>query len=258
MKDIKFSDSEGNKLLGTLSIPKQAKSIVIMSHGFSSSKDSKTYTELQSELNKRNIGTFRYDCYGHGILYCKNSKYSVKKDITLSKAVKSLKAAIDLISKKGNYKIGLLGSSFGGLMSLIAASQDKKISALILKSPVTEPISFWKNRLSEKIIKNWKKEGVLHYKDHGENFELSYDFWEDILKFDTIKIAKNISCPTLIVHGDKDLVVPIFQSQNIAKIIRVNVKKIHGAEHSYSSPSNYKEMKKTIINFLVNSLQKNS
>src|SRR3989344_6718620 len=129
METVSFSDSKGNQLLGILSIPKQAKSIVIMSHGFTSSKDGRLYLELENELNKVGIGTFRYDYYGHGPLYCKGSAYGVSKDATISKCVDSLKAALEFVRSKGDYNIGLVGSSFGGLISLIIASEDSKIKA---------------------------------------------------------------------------------------------------------------------------------
>ena len=55
MEEVTFKDSKGNQILGTISIPEQAESVVIISHGFSSSKESKLYVELQNELNKANI-----------------------------------------------------------------------------------------------------------------------------------------------------------------------------------------------------------
>ena len=244
METVSFSDSKGNKLLGIVSIPKQAKSIVIMSHGFTSSKDGKLYLELESELNKNGIGTFRYDYYGHGPLYCKDSAYGVSKDVTISKCVDSLKAALELVRSKGTSEIGLIGSSFGGLISLIIASQDSKIKALALKSPVTEPVEFWKERLGNQRIEKWKKEGIMHYDERSEKFELNYGFWEDLITFDTFKMAKHITCPILIVHGDKDFVVPIKQSQDFAKVVKTKVRIVKGANHVYSDPLHYKEMKK--------------
>ena len=249
MEEVTFLDSKGNKLLGTILIPKQAKSVVIISHGFSSSKESKLYVELQNELNKAGIGSLRYDYYGHGQLYCKDSKYTLSKDITLSKCVDSLKAAIKFVRSKGKYNLGLFGSSFGGLISLIVASQESKIGALALKSPVTEPIKFWKHRLGDERIQKWKQEGVLYYNELGENFELNYTFWEDLFSYDAHKMAEKITCPVLIVHGGSDSVVPIKQSHDFAKIVNTQVRVVKGANHDYADPLQYNEMKSLIINF---------
>lgn len=254
MEEVTFKDSKGNQILGTISIPEQAESVVIISHGFSSSKESKLYVELQNELIKAGIGTLRYDYYGHGQLYCKGAKYTVTKDVTLTKCVDSLKAAISFVRSKGDYDIGLVGSSFGGLISLIAASQGSGIQALALKSPVTEPIEFWKQRLGDEMIEKWKQEGVMYYNERGENFELNYEFWEDLLTYDTFKIARNIACPVLIVHGGSDTVVPIRQSQNLAKIVNTEVNVIEGANHNYADPTQYSEMKKLITYFFIEKL----
>ncbi len=254
MDEVTFADSRGNHILGTISIPKQAESVVIISHGFSSSKESKLYVELQNELNKAGIGTLRYDYYGHGKLYCKDAKYTVTRDVTLTKCVDGIKAAISLVRSRGDYNIGLIGTSFGGLISIIAASQDSKIHALALKSPVVEPIDFWMQRLGGARIEKWKREGTIHYDECGENFELNYAFWEDLQTYDTFKMAKNIACPVLLVHGDGDTVVPIRQSQNLAKIVDTEVNVVKGANHDYAAPAQYSEMKRLITDFLVEKL----
>src|SRR3989338_1809182 len=97
MENLTFSDVNGNRLLGILSIPTRAKSVVILSHGFQSSKESKIYRELEYELNHVGIGTFRYDAYGHGPLYCKGQVHSVSRDVSLSKWIDSLEAAIAFV-----------------------------------------------------------------------------------------------------------------------------------------------------------------
>jgi len=257
MEEVTFSDSKGNQILGTISIPEQTVSVVIISPGFSSSKESKLYVELQNELNKVGIGTLRYDYYGHGQLYCKGAKYTITRDVTLSKCVDSLKATISFVRSKGDYGIALVGSSFGGLISLITASKYSDIQALALKSPVTEPIEFWKQRLGDERIEKWKQEGVMHYNEHGENFELNYDFWQDLLIYDTFKMARNIVCPVLIIHGGSDTVVPIKQSQDLARIIKTKVNVVEGANHNYANPAQYSEMKRLITGFLVDKLPKN-
>jgi len=149
-----------------------------------------------------------------------------------------------------------MGSSFGGLVSLIVASDDPKIKALALKSPVTEPIHFWNQRLGKERIEKWKRDGILHYDEHSEKFELDYGFWEDLLTFNTFKMAKHIACPVLIVHGNNDFVVPLKQSQDLAKLLKTKIRIVKGANHAYSDPVQYDEMKKLIVDFFVEKLLK--
>ncbi|MAH42743.1 alpha/beta hydrolase, partial [archaeon] len=64
-KKLTFQNSKGDKLVGILS-DSGSKTIVIMCHGFTSSKESGTYINLEKMLNEKGIATFRFDFYGHG------------------------------------------------------------------------------------------------------------------------------------------------------------------------------------------------
>ena len=67
MNNMTFKDSTGNRLRGILSDPSgdKQKPIIILCHGFTTSKASSTYVNLEKILNKHNISTFRFDFYGH-------------------------------------------------------------------------------------------------------------------------------------------------------------------------------------------------
>ncbi|HLD05564.1 MAG TPA: alpha/beta fold hydrolase [Candidatus Nanoarchaeia archaeon] len=244
MQKVYFKDTNGNRVCGILSIPNRASTLVITSHGFTSNKDSKIYRELQEELNTQGIGTLRYDYYGRGE---SDGKF---EETTLTKTLASLQAAIQYAQTQCN-TITLVGASFGGLLSLLAAARDPSIQALVLKSSVIDPILFWKQRLTPERIERWKKEGILHYDDCGERFDLNYTFWEDLQMYHTLDEAKNIHCPTLIMHGDQDTVVPISQSQTLARLLNTPLHVVHGADHNYVNPEQYNEMKKVLIDFIT-------
>jgi uncharacterized protein len=243
MKSSCFNRKQNNKVYGVLSIPPHATKITIFSHGFSSSKESKIYLDLEKELNKKGIGTLRYDYYGHG------ERPENLEEFTLTKGVHTLHDAIAYIRGQGNYDIVLLGASFGGVISLVASSQDKTIKSLVLKSPVIEPKEFWKNRLGEEGLKRWQKERILHYDDLGERFDLKYSFWEDLQAYNTLELARKIKCPIFIIHGSLDQVVPIRQSQYLLSVLGVKLKIVEGADHSYNNPQHYKYMKEEIVKF---------
>mgnify|MGYP000731207230 CR=1 FL=1 len=116
---LTFQDAEGLNVVGILSNPTSSleKPIIILAHGFSSSKESVTFTTLQNTLNKHKISTFRFDFFGHGE---SDGKFA---DVTISKAINNLLHAITFLKEQGYTKIGLFGSSFGGISSIIAASK---------------------------------------------------------------------------------------------------------------------------------------
>lgn len=254
MQDIELHDSLGNPIQAILSIPENAESIVIMSHGFTSNKNSKLYIELEGLLNNARIGAVRYDYFGHGPAYGHEQGYAVSDNTTLSKTSESLRAVVNFIKTQGEYNLGLLGSSFGGLISIVVASQDPDIKALVLKSSVTEPRQFWRERLGDAKIEQWKKEGVIHITQDIVDYDLKFDYWEDIQNYDTLAMARNISCPVLILHGEKDTCVPISQSHDLARVLHTEVNVVEGADHSYSGPGQYEKIKTTMLDFLIEKL----
>src|SRR3989344_1347443 len=114
MEKLFFNNAKGNKLCGILSNTGCEKDkIVILCHGFSSSKDSRTYVELEKIFNNKGLAIFRFDFYGHGE---SEGKF---EDITLSEAAHDIEQAFSFLWKKGYKKIYLVGSSFGGAASVL-------------------------------------------------------------------------------------------------------------------------------------------
>lgn len=230
-----FEDEDSNKLCGILS-DKGKTSIVVMCHGFSSSKDGKTYLRLEGILNENDISTFRFDFYGHGE---SEGKF---ENITLSKAVKNLLGAISFLKSIGYEKFGLFGSSFGGIVSIIVASQINNLIFLALKSPVSFHLGRLVARNDEKTIKEWKEKGFIYY-DIERQLKLNYSFFKDAEKINAYEFAKRINVPTLIVHGDRDENVPIEQSKGLSRIIEnCELRIIKGADHRYTNPEHFERM----------------
>jgi len=246
---IYFNNSKNNKLCGILSNPTNSKQkpIIVLCHGFKTSKDSNTYTKIQDIFNRDDISTFRFDFFGHGE---SEGKF---EDITISEAVDDTLNAIKLLKKFGYTKIGLVGSSFGGLAALIAASKTKDLFVLALKSPVSDYQELELEKKSKKELNEWKQKGYNYYiSGDGNKHKLNYTFFEDFKNNNGYEAAKKLKIPTLIVHGDKDESVPIKQSKKTAKIIKdCTLEIINGADHKYSNPKQFKLMLTLISKFII-------
>jgi len=250
-KKIFFQDKQGNKICGILSNPTEDKTkpIIILCHGFSTSKDSSTYKTMQESLNQHQLSTFRFDFYGHGE---SDGKF---EDITLTKAVNNILETIVFLKKQGYPQIGLLGSSFGGNASLLATCKIKDIFVLALKCPVS---NYFENQILKKSpeeIANWKTQGFIYYfsNTHQKKKKLKYSFFEDIKNYknDSSKY-KTITLPTIIVHGDQDITVPVEQSKKTAEIIpHCTLEIIKGADHFFKGPGHFTKMIKLLTNFII-------
>lgn len=124
-----------------------------MCQGLGTSKNSRSYVGLEKILNKAGLVSFRFDFFGHG-----ESEGSFR-NLTVSKAVDDVLSAIKFLKKMGFSVFGLAGSSFGGLVCLIAASKSKDLSALALKCPVSNYLERECATKPEKLLIDWKKKG---------------------------------------------------------------------------------------------------
>jgi dipeptidyl aminopeptidase/acylaminoacyl peptidase len=250
MKDkIFFENSQGTRLCGVLSNPTndRRKPIIILCHGFSTSKDSRTYVRLEEILNDKEISTFRFDFYAHG------ESEGMFEEITTSEAVDDVQNAIKFLKEPGYEKIGLVGSSFGGLASILTASRSSDLYLLALKSPVSDYVSMAHTRRSEQEINDWKNKGYIELNSTSkESRRLNYSFYEDAEKVNAYEAARKIKIPALIVHGDEDETVPIEQSIKTARLIEnCRLEIIAGCDHIYSRPEHFEKLLELVLSFVV-------
>jgi len=196
-----FKNSRGLNLSAIFEGEEKDAPIVVMCHGFHSSKDNPiTSRALAQKLVESGLSVLRFDFTGHG-----ESQGNID-EITPLYALNDLKSAIKTLGKK---KIAIYGSSFGGYIALLYAT-DHPILALALKSPVSD----------------WSQVQISN--DRGKRFR------QETENINIYQKAKNIKAPTLIIHGDQDDVVPLAQSQRLYKYLGSAIKKleiIKGANH---------------------------
>ena len=251
---IFFENSSGIRLCGILSTPsaKKPESIFILCHGFSTSKDGRTNTLLEKTLNDGGLATFRFDFFGHG------ESGGHFEDITISEAVDDVLQAVNLVKTSGYKRIGLIGSSFGGIASTLAAAQTGDLFLLALKSPVSDymEILTLRNHGGENI-EDWQKKGVLFIKGANDSdLKLKYAFVEDAQKANGYSAAKKITIPTLIVHGAKDETVPVEQSIKASRLFKNGrLEILKGADHIYSQPRDFDKMIRLISDFVLTNSQ---
>jgi len=244
---LSFQNSKGDNLVGVLSNPSEGKEklIVVLCHGFDASKESQTYLRLEKTLNEKGISTFRFDFFGHGE---SDGKF---EDITISEAVDDALQAINFLKEKGFSKIALFGSSFGGMAALLAASKEKGLFALILKSPVSDYLGKIAAEEDKVSVEQWKKDGFIWHETKKGKLRLNYSFFEDAQEVSGFEAANQINVPTLIVHGNQDKVVPVEQSRKTASLIpNCKLEIIEGADHKYSKPVDFERMLELVSEFV--------
>lgn len=101
----------------------------------------------------------------------------------------------------------LIGSSYGGWMaSLFAARRPERVKRMVLLCPGFGLTERWPSLLGAETMADWEKSGWLPL-ENGER--LSHSFLDRCRVLDP---APAVRCPTWIVHGRQDEVVPFESS----------------------------------------------
>jgi pimeloyl-ACP methyl ester carboxylesterase len=237
---LTFTDSKGRTVSGVIETPESSTDrLTVLCHGFLSNKNSTTNKVLTALLRQRGIATLRFDFLGQG------ESQGPFEQLTVAAAVDQTLTALKLAIAKGYRQRALIGSSFGGLVSVLAAAQTPELVALGLKCPVPDFPEMLQLEFGQDGIDEWRRTGTIPNVTGGAGrVRLSPAFYEDCLRHDGYQAAKTIRAPTLIVQGDCDEFVPLHQSERLFEALQTQ-KALHilpGADHSFTKGSDFRMM----------------
>lgn len=156
------------------------------------------------------------------------SKEMTDVDLVIDYAVQHVKA-------KSLY---LIGHSRGGGLSILQASNNPAVKALITWSAIADFSSLWGKSREEE----WRKAGKIYVinartkEQMPLNVSLLEDFEANKEKLNIVEAAKHINIPWLIVQGDEDVNVPFETAQQLASANPASrLIKIEGANHVYGA-----------------------
>jgi pimeloyl-ACP methyl ester carboxylesterase len=247
-QSLTFYDSDGHLTSAILARPDAPTDrLVVLCHGFLSNKNSTTNKMLARLLIERGIATFRFDFFGQG------ESQGPFEQMTLTAAIDQARSALDLVTTKGYRHLGLIGSSFGGLVSILVAAQRPDLSALALKCPVADFPETLRLEFGEERMAHWKQSDEIPNVTGGPGpVPLKYHLYENCLTYDAYKAAEAIQAPTLIVQGDCDELVPLHQSRRLNDAIRVQTRLeiVKGADHGFTNGDDFRRMTTLIADWM--------
>ena len=250
-KKIVLEPVPSEKTSAVLAAPEKGTGrIVLLCHGFMSTRESSTNRKLTARLLPGDIATLRFDFFGHG-----ESDGPFEK-LTLSRCLAQAEGLLQWCKENGYTRIGLAGSSFGGLVAIHLAANHPELLAVGLKCPVSNYPPIWNERLGEAGVDFWKKSGLLSFATPQGKARLEYPFYEDLLKYDTYRDAGKIQSPALIVHGEADEYVPFDQSRDLFQALSApkEMEAVPGADHAFSNPEDFEKMADRITRWLAGHL----
>ncbi len=133
----------------------------------------------------------------------------------LSSQVSELGAVVDYCRLKLSRRLVLLGRSMGGSAALAVTAADPLIAGLCLWSTPHDLRETFRLSLGAGYTRLAVGE-TLHLADEFGQLSLTPDYLRDFDKFDLLTAAGRLAGrPLLVVHGDKDEIVPLQQAAAI-------------------------------------------
>jgi len=197
---------------------------LILVHGFKGFKDWGFGPFIGKFLSDKGffVLTFNFSHNGIGDNPIEFTELDKFAENTFSLEIEELSQLIDaylngFFGKTENKKIGLIGHSRGGAISILTAKQKNEINALAVWSSVS---TF--DRYSDRQKENWRKKGAFEVINSRTKqvMRLNISLLDDLEKHknDILNIEKGIkelNRPFLIVHGEQDLAVPLKEGEKL-------------------------------------------
>ncbi len=246
---VTFSNNRGQTLVGILHRPagREPNAAVILCHGMESGKESEKLIALCKRLSEKGILALRFD------FACAGEPEGKFEEITYSGEVEDLRAAYNSMLRYQPKKIGILGSSMGGTVAILFGAQEKNVAALVTIAAPSHPEKITERLLTPEEARQWRKLGFVAYQGQRLNVSLL----DDVEKIDVPKAARKISCPVLVIHGDRDDTVPVEEAHELYAALGGPKKLVilQGADHRLSDPSHLQRALAESIDWLTQHLQ---
>jgi len=250
-KPISFRNGRGLTLRGFVFEPRKYDTAVVFLHGFPSSCRGFTVPRISKAAEKAGYLLLVFD-FSHT-----DSSDGKFEDKLMSKEVDDVKYAIDFLSANYPFKqLVVIGHSTGAIDAALYAHSDPRIDKLVLMGPVSDLKHAARYDFTDLQMHDFWMKGYIRYNRPGKWYhgkKLKKAFYDEFFRLDIPAAISKFKKPLLIVHGEKDEVIPVekdpkelFRMANKPKKLVI----IKGSDHSFSNPVHFIKLLKTIHEFV--------
>ncbi|MGD9972993.1 MAG: alpha/beta hydrolase family protein [Desulfatirhabdiaceae bacterium] len=244
---ITFPNHDNELLSGTLHMPKKKTGMgAVLGHCFTCSRHTAILREIAGNLTDAGSIVLRFDFSGNG------QSQGLFEETSITKHIREMAAAVDLIRQNGASWIALAGHSMGAAISVLAAPQIPHVTAVAaLAGRLTgfDPMRF----LSPAQIADLEQDGKVTFTSRNRNLELGRPFFEDARAYSLPETLKTIRIPILIVHGDQDEMIPVTEAHKAGLFNSdyIDLDIVSGADHMFSNPDHRKQIAARITQWML-------
>lgn len=267
LKNSIYFGANGKPALYDLSIPVNAKHLLVFSHGYKGFKDWGSFPLWAEYFASFGIAflSFNFSHNGIGIsneeILDDEQAFSENRFSYELEDVAAIFNSIKANSHLQNLPVSLMAHSRGGGIAQIFAAENHNVKNLILMASVSDfDLRFpWDKS-------QWEREGVAFVTNArtGQKLPHKYSFYQDYLdnaiRFNLSLARSNIKCPVFVAQGHADPAVPVWEAEKIAEDIAHSTLKIYpetdhvfGAKHPYLAsrlPKKVEELLFDVVRFI--------
>ncbi len=249
-KRIRIEKQNGEKLTAIIDLPDNGeyRALVITVHCFSCEKNYHIYRRLHQSFTDAGIAGCRFDLTGLGESEGEFSETNFTENVTDTLAV------VKTLCKDLTCPVFLMGHSLGGLIVQSAALYLPAVKGIVtLATPSNlNGISTIVNTQLKDLSAN--EETTIQIQ--GRPFHVCGSFYQDLASIDLDESLHNLDVPHLILHPEKDSVVPLSHAYRLFEHHRENKELlvIRNANHLFSTQDAADRVGQIILNWFQNFL----
>jgi putative redox protein len=234
---VDFQNARGERLAGTLHAPEgDTKGGVVLGHCFTCTRHTGVLRDIAKALAAEGMYALRFDFSGNG------QSEGAFVESTYSKQISEMKTAISMLKGYGPVRIGAAGHSLGAAVAVLTASRSEDIAAVCALAGRMSGLTP-RDFLSREQQRELDQTGKVHFKSRGRALRLDDAFFADAGRFDLPAAIRSLSVPVMIIHGDRDEIVPVAEAHHAHRIKPdgVELTLVSGADHMFSAAGQRKE-----------------
>jgi len=246
MQEKVFFNGPFGKICGVLHKVDDKKEIVILIHGFSSTKDRGTLNATQA-LENAGINAMRIDLDNRG-----ESELDFESGATVPNYIKQVEATIKYCKEVGFKEISLVGTSYGGTVAFAVALSHPELKRLVLRAPVVDYKEHVLWSYGKEKLQEFEKQGFVPYFSNTtkELLKVNFDYIIKSYPYSMYEHAKEVQIPVLIIQGDKDEDVDPEAAKRAVKFFpNAKLYMVKGAGHHLGVNGDFSEAHNVLVDF---------
>lgn len=188
----------------------EQETLLIYLHGLLSSRQSQKGQLLKQYAKNKNYGFLSLDYTAHGQSDGKPHEFAVGQ---------CLEDILNVLENEAqNKKLIIIGSSLGGWLSLLLAERKKEqVQGVITLSCAADFLKgVWADMLTQEMKENLKNGTIIGPTEETKGYCFTYKMFQDAEKYYLLNRKIKYNGPVLLVHGDKDELIP-YQTSLLVK-----------------------------------------